>query len=507
MKKIFSFLLIAFGSLQLSFLHAQERIMVIADPHVMPLSLIGNYDNFDEYMAGQRKMLQLSEPAWLALMDTAMKYRPDLVLIPGDLTKDGEPEAHAMVTNSLNALQEAGIPSLVIPGNHDMPDGGWETLYASTYDHVLKDPGSRSFAAEPLRGLTVLGIDGTQEGPNSGKITKSTLAWILTRADSAAAKGNMIIAMTHWQILEHFDMQGTMESSCRMNNADALRDSLMHHGVRLALTGHFHVNGITTFRDTTGLTNDSLVEISTGSPITYPCPYRWLTISEDRSTVEVSTEDLLALPQEPDLLTYSREWMREHTANLIPVVTLRAWSKVDANWEKIEAKMTAAGLGSYWPMIEAQLPQTDEEKVDLVQRHLGATIVELYLLHSEANEPENPNAQVLVEQLNAGIDDMVDEVLGVYTIILGNIVKPMAKMMMQEPLQSLVEDVTNWSSALYSNRTDDLAPTLVINDPQPVIPDALDTLQDPTDTRKLLRNGQLLILRNGQTYTITGQRL
>ena len=47
-------------------------------------------------MTKQRKMLDLSEPIWYALMDTAMKYRPDLLLIPGDLTRDGEPEAHAV---------------------------------------------------------------------------------------------------------------------------------------------------------------------------------------------------------------------------------------------------------------------------------------------------------------------------------------------------------------------------------------------------------------------------
>ena len=73
-------------------------------------------------------------------------------------------------------------------------------------------------------------------------------------------KGNTIIAMCHWQLLEHIDKQSRLESSCRLKNADAIRDSLMQHGVHLVLTGHFHVNGISTRHDSiTG--NDSIVPL------------------------------------------------------------------------------------------------------------------------------------------------------------------------------------------------------------------------------------------------------
>ena len=99
---------------------AQEKIMVIADPHVLAKSLIEEGDAFDSMMVKQRKMIDLSEPIWNALMDTAMKYKPELVLIPGDLTKDSEKASHAIVVNGLRRLEEAGIKTLVIPGNHDI---------------------------------------------------------------------------------------------------------------------------------------------------------------------------------------------------------------------------------------------------------------------------------------------------------------------------------------------------------------------------------------------------
>ena len=99
----------------------------------------------------------------------------------------------------------------------------------------------------------------------------------------------------------------------------------MAHGVHLVLTGHFHVNGITTYRTPGAEKVDSLVEITTGSPITYPCPYRWLMLSENRADVQVETAFIESLPELNNMHQYSREWMSEHATNMIPQLSLRAW--------------------------------------------------------------------------------------------------------------------------------------------------------------------------------------
>ena len=200
MKGMCLFLLSVF-SFPFTVSFAQERIMVIADPHVYPKSEIQQQANFDTYMKTQRKMLDLSEPIWCALMDTVRKYRPSLVLIPGDLTKDGETASHAMVSESLKELDLDGIRTLVIPGNHDLPGVTWETLYPGTYRNAAKDPNSHSYAVEPLDGVTVLGIDGSNGSASIGTLSDATLTWLWQQADAAVTKGNMIIAMTHWQIL------------------------------------------------------------------------------------------------------------------------------------------------------------------------------------------------------------------------------------------------------------------------------------------------------------------
>ena len=500
---------------------AQERIMVVADPHVLPQSLITEgSEAFDTMMVKQRKMLDLSEAAWIAMMDTAMKYQPSLLLIPGHLTKDSEKASHELIANSLRVLDEANIKTFVIPGNHDiggnayryegtqkipvdsLPDEEWESTYSWIYDSVVaKDPSSHSYVAEPLEGLSILGIDGAHNTAGTGWLADETLAWILEQADSANAKGNTIIAMCHWQILEHFDRQATLESACRLENADAIRDSLMHHGVRLLLTGHFHVNGITTFRDTTGLTSDSIVEITTGSPITYPCPYRWLTLSEDRTQVQVQTDDIMALATQPDLLPYSREWMRIHTQNMIPEMTLRAWRKIDENWDK-----AAPLLGLAASSIKSALPQTDSAKIAITDKYFGSTIIDLYLVHSEANEAQNPKSDSLANEIYNGVNGIVTEICNSNFALsyVSPVLSQMAQELARPIVQSLVEDITLYGTS-YENRTDDLNLTLRINGQND---QAIETTREIINkAEKFILDGQIFIRKGDNLYTPQGQRL
>ena len=468
-----------------SFISAQERVMVVADPHVLAGSLIENGSAMDEMMAGQRKMLDISEAAFVAMVDTALAYKPALVLIPGDLTKDSEMASHDGVLQQLQRLKVAGINTLLIPGNHDiesqayayrgdetiavecLTDQQWESKYAMVYEHALaKDPNSHSYVAEPMHGVTIIGIDAAHKA-GEGYLSDETLQWILQQADSARTKGNMIIAMAHWQLLEHVDKGGVTMESGRLLNADHVRDQLMMHGVRLLLTGHMHINSISTYRDTLHMSTDSIVEISTGAPITYPCPYRWLTIADDRTTVDVQTDNLTALPPYDDLTHYSREWMREHVNVIIPALSVRLYDQAEDVIENYIVTNVPMG-GVIFNMLKNVLPQTDEAKVELVKKHMGTTIVELYLLHSDANEPEHTTADSLAQAMYTGASNMIHELTDGVMKNYASMQQVMIDMVcntLKEPIQSLVEDRTHWASTYHSDRTDDLRITLLINEP------------------------------------------
>ena len=55
------------------------------------------------------------------VLRNAVESGENYVLIPGDLTKDGELASHEALAKKLEAFEEeTGIQVLVIPGNHDI---------------------------------------------------------------------------------------------------------------------------------------------------------------------------------------------------------------------------------------------------------------------------------------------------------------------------------------------------------------------------------------------------
>ena len=54
--------------------------------------------------------------------------------------------------------------------------------------------------------------------------------------------------------------------------AAEVRKALMEAGVRVVFTGHFHIQDVA--KDYNETRTDSIYDVSTGSTVTYPCPFR-----------------------------------------------------------------------------------------------------------------------------------------------------------------------------------------------------------------------------------------
>ena len=498
-----------------------ERVMVISDPHVIAQTLLQPGTAADEMLASGRKMLDLSEPAWKALMDTALLYQPDLLLIPGDLTKDGEAVSHDTVVASLTRLQEAGIPTLVIPGNHDISstaayayDGDQKTEVANIDDAqfdqlyapfmgAVREPNSHCYVAEPLPGVTVLAIDGSHGNAGTGSLSDATLNWLLEQADAAENKGNLIIAMCHWQILEHVDNMAEFMSSSQLDTASYVAQQLAAHKVRFILTGHFHVNGATTKY----FGNDSIVEVTTGAPVAYPCPYRWLDISADRSTVTVGTEEIRSLDTIADLHTYSRAWQEAHTWTMLPQMSKKAWTKVDAYVAAMKKSSNLFYKGQAM-LLEAIMPQTDSARNDLFERNMGEAVVNLYMLHSDANEPDRPEKNAVKTAVFTGMSNMILEITGVSTQLGEAFVEMLSETamnMIRVPVESMCEDKTTATDgASVKNRTDDLSLVLHLQAPQQLGTGIERPVEGSMNPQKVLRDGQIYILRGEKVFTLQG---
>ena len=85
---------------------AQKKIVVFSDPHVMaPELLVNKGKAWTDYLNGQRKMVDYSQPLFDEMMVRIKTSKPDLVLITGDLTKDGEQLSHQYVISKLDELR------------------------------------------------------------------------------------------------------------------------------------------------------------------------------------------------------------------------------------------------------------------------------------------------------------------------------------------------------------------------------------------------------------------
>ena len=121
----------------------------ISDIHLYPESLMGSRG--EEWLKACRlesKCFNESEALLIHALDNAAARKDETgikyILIPGDLTKDSEYEAHIRLAEILREYSERfGFKFLVTPGNHDIND-----YNACTFENDIEEPTRAITAAE-----------------------------------------------------------------------------------------------------------------------------------------------------------------------------------------------------------------------------------------------------------------------------------------------------------------------------------------------------------------------
>ena len=312
---------------------AQTNIVVLSDTHVMgPGLLVNDGAAWQKELANDRKLFDYSQEVFDVLIETMLSEKPDMVLITGDLTKDGELLSHQYVAGQLNRLREAGIKTFVIPGNHDFGskhalifDGDQsskaEVVSREQFTELyrnhgygaesLRDETSLSYCCEPVEGLLLIGLDSGTDG----RLEESTLQWACQQAAQAQQQGKYVLAMMHHALLPHFNAEDQMLPSSVVQNYETVRNRLADAGVQVVLTGHIHISDIA--KDYNADLTRSIYDISTGSVISYPCDYRHLSLSEDRAQLSVSTNRITTLPDHPVYGTTAKERLHQSLSQFV----------------------------------------------------------------------------------------------------------------------------------------------------------------------------------------------
>ncbi len=300
---------------------------MLSDIHILPSDLIKNTADYQDALNSDRKIFTESTGILDRMLDEVAEQAPDVLMISGDLTKDGELESHQYVAGKLAELKQElpNIKIYVTNGNHDVNNSlayNYNTEdgvkvpatrttpedFLSVYEDTVYNEangvvaqfkpsayteaadgakaGMLSYVAEPAEGYTVIVIDsgrysadnnaGTAEHQTSGQISDELKNWVVEQAQAATAKGNTVIGMMHHGLAEHFSMEEEFLGDYLVNDYQNISAAFADAGIHYVFTGHMHANDIATMTTAAG---NELYDIETGSAVTYPCPMRFVSFS------------------------------------------------------------------------------------------------------------------------------------------------------------------------------------------------------------------------------------
>lgn len=310
------------------------RIAVMSDLHYLSPDMIADTEDFEHAFNSDRKLLKESSSVLREMLERVRADKPDILLVSGDLTKDGEQECHAALAKQLQQLQQdvPGLKIYVINGNHDIRNYNAKNFntadgkavpatrtepedFKQIYDFVYSDPtviatftpaegnkaGGLSYVARPVEGLTVIAMDtcryssdntsnGDDEHETSGAISADLEKWVIEQTAAAKARGDLVIGLEHHGLVPHFDVQPTILPMYLVNSYERIAQEYADAGMSVVFTGHMHAVDIAAMTTKAG---NTFYDIETGSALTYPCPVRFVDLR--RSTVGGETNTYMSV--------------------------------------------------------------------------------------------------------------------------------------------------------------------------------------------------------------------
>lgn len=447
------------------------KIMVISDPHLLAPSLVGNSMATKQLAANDMKLVLESDLIVGRMVDEIIKEKPQLLLITGDLTFNGSRASHERLVSHLERLEQAGVRTLVIPGNHDI-----NCPYSKSYSGEVaepvatvsseefaqlysrcgygagskRDPNSLSYTCEPVDGLMLLCIDSNRYSENrrgingekvvyhnEGAVKPETQEWIKTQLDDAKAGGKRVIALMHHHLVEHIDGEAKLLPNYIVANHEQVAKVLRDGGVKVVFTGHLHI--------TDAATIDGITDVATGSASTYPLPMRTITVSPGLETLSIETRFFDGLDEE--LLQRGRRQVENSAVTVAGMLSRRLWPKISGRMEQLKQMLEMQGMQA------TKLPQNAQELSDLLVRHLREPLTKGLLEMSRGNENER-NATVVIDGIKQGVKGMMVELLGDEGETMAEFLIDEMFPRVEPMLKSALEDV-NHVGASDESRTDD----------------------------------------------------
>ena len=394
----------------------EKKIIVFSDPHYYAPELGTTGSAFEKYLAADTKLLAESDASLRKTVDTIKASNAGIVLIPGDLTKDGEMVSHQKVASYLKELEDSGKKVYVINGNHDINNpeaysysgdtvtpvpsvspADFKELYKDFgYAEALAvDPDSMSYVVEPVKGLRIIVMDSALYDNNyakgtpviAGALSEGRLSWILQQTAIAKAEGKTVLGMMHHGLTDHFTVQRQLFGEYVISDADSIASALADAGMQAVFTGHFHAQDIAA-----GQGGDKeIYDIETGSLLTYPNPFRTIEVT-GHNKLKITTDKLESINYDTGGLTFP------DFAKAFIVKGLKLQSP-----QLLAGLLVQQGMPPEQAMAAAEDLANQEVAPALTIRDLMVTVM---LAHYQGDEAVDPQIISVIQYLSASNDPL-----------------------------------------------------------------------------------------------------
>jgi len=341
-------------------LAAQEatlQIGVISDLHYFSREQAGDYcEAFLRNEVGMGKLFLQSEgiveSALAALAAHAKRNGMKYVLIPGDLTRDGELAGHKALAARLERFEkETGLQVAVVGGNHDINDDRGvdystgkrlpaELTTPQQFREIYKNlgfdlpnaayytppkgytAGMLSYAVDlgPKYRLVALDVHNYDikvngmEKPGyktAGFITDDLMAWATQQCRQAVKDGKTVIGMGHHNLTPHIGAQDMIFLEFLTDNWLRDQEALAQAGMHFYFSGHIHQGEIGE-----GVNDDGevLFDIASAGLGSYPATFREVRFTsrgKNDITAQVKTYEVDCVkPVTANGVTYPRPFSK-----------------------------------------------------------------------------------------------------------------------------------------------------------------------------------------------------
>ena len=289
---------------------AEEKLNlgVISDIHYYPEEYSDFSDEFGAWaMQANKQYINqrgLINSALSIYEAEAQKGDLDFIIVPGDLTMNGEYLGHVRIAEILeNFERRTGVQVIVANGNHDINNSKAysyidsekaKTTSPEEFREIYKNLGydiatsvytppegekagmlSYSVATNGYRIIVIDGgkysSDNTEDRENEhetgGNYSPELVKWVLSECKKARKNGETIIGVDHWSLVPHYDSQDRILQGFTLDNWLQVGEAFADAGMHYVFTGHSHSNDVSEHINDNG---QVLWDIQTASLIEFP---------------------------------------------------------------------------------------------------------------------------------------------------------------------------------------------------------------------------------------------